>query len=62
MFGGGGVVTSKYPPTFAGNMNARPSGGMGGLGIIQFMAPPGTTIIGDNAGDFRPAPILIPAF
>lgn len=112
-YGGGGTVREKYPVTSVANMNARPSGGMGGLGIIQFMAPPGATNgdgtntilddniilrdgggvltgakkqrylawrgfpdlqgkwvddrgnatnIGDNAGDFRPTPILLPVF
>ena len=112
-YGGGGSVRSKYPPTSVANMNARPSGGMGGLGLIEFLVPPGTTNadgtntilddnvilrrngavitgatkqrflawrgfpnaqgvwvddrgnrtnIGDNAGDFRPTPILLPVF
>ena len=44
IFGGRGNVKSKYVPTpNANNMNASPSGGMGGLGIIQFMVPLGTT-------------------
>lgn len=55
-YGGGGNVRGKYPPSSAGNMNARPSGAMGGLGIIQLMAPPGpnstpdgtNTILDDN--------------
>ena len=94
-------------------MNARPSGGLGGLGIIQLMAPPGSSNsdgtntvlddrinligptgqlggstkqrylawrgfpnaagkwvddkgneikVGDNAGDSRPTPILLPVY
>ena len=41
-------VRSKYPPTSSANMNGQPSGGFGGLGIIQLMAPPGD---GTNADE-----------
>ena len=43
-YGGGGNVIGKYPPTSAQNMDARPAGGMGGMGLIQFFARPGTNL------------------
>lgn len=58
-----GVIRSKYDPVphrsgaVPKEMNARPSGGFGGLGLIQLMAPPGpnpgeddgtNTILDDN--------------
>jgi hypothetical protein len=48
-FGGsGGNVSGKYPPTTAKNMDAKPAGGMGGMGLIQFMTRPGTNTDGTN--------------
>jgi len=110
---GGMNWSKKYPPPALGaQWDNNPSGGMGGLGLVQLMAPPGDnsadntntvlddnihimqgstrlagaekkrflawrgfandkgeyvddfgnkTNIGDNEGDIRPAPILLPA-
>ncbi|MEM7198807.1 MAG: hypothetical protein AAF628_00975 [Planctomycetota bacterium] len=45
---GGPKISGKYPPLQAGptEMDKNPSGGFGGMGLVQLMAPPG-----DNAAD-----------
>jgi hypothetical protein len=53
---GGGEWNAKYPPLpDPRNYDANPSGGFGGLGVIQLMAPPGNnavdrtnTVLDDN--------------
>ncbi len=37
----GTEIANKYPPGNASTWDARPTGGFGGLGIVQLMAPPG---------------------
>ncbi|MHC4898092.1 MAG: Ig-like domain-containing domain [Planctomycetota bacterium] len=37
-----GSITSKYVPFPNANARNRPTGGMGGMGVIQLMAPPGS--------------------
>ena len=39
-YGGGGVVTAKYPPTPQSNMNARPTGAMGGARFTPVYGSP----------------------
>lgn len=41
-FGGATAINGKYPPPPASAFN-RASGGMGGMGLVQLMVPPGTT-------------------
>ena len=108
---GGVSITGKYPPKPAALLDSAPTGGFGGLGVIQIVVPPGIanadltntilddnitlfrnglpiagaekqrflawrgfpnasgvwvddfgnpTAIGDNEGDMRPSPILLP--
>ncbi|MCA8957332.1 MAG: hypothetical protein KDC87_14755 [Planctomycetes bacterium] len=61
---GSGTINNKYSPNpSAANIDARPGGALGGLGIIQLMAPPGpnptvddktNTLLDDNIIIFDP--------
>ena len=46
---GGTLIAAKYPPPPGGALwDATPTGGMGGLGVVQFITLPGTNADGTN--------------